>query len=107
MREIDEARKEAMELIYGSDEFIVLTPFKGAKTYCKVVSMLALITGYLNMQKQEGYITDEMIDDIHRIAKLNQKEIEKESEDKIKKTIKEVLKSDDDFMKFIKDLIGE
>lgn len=107
MKEIDKARKDAIRIINNSDEFIVLTPEEGAKTYCELATMLGLITGYLCMQKQEGYIDDEIIDEVHRLAKLSQKDIEKEVNNSMKQDLKEILKSNEDFMDFIKDLIGE
>lgn len=108
-RELEKARKQASEIIYSSDEFIVLTPEKGAKTYCTKASLLSLITCYLNYQISEELITKEEIDLICKYAKMSESELEIEkniTDKKIKEELKEVLKSNDKFMEFIKDLLG-
>lgn len=106
MRKIEKSKKQAIELINNSNEFVVLTE-EGMKTHSSNVTLLSLITNYLHTQLENGNITEEEIDKICKYSKLDEKELVKEMNKELKKNLKDILKSNEEFMDFIKDLIGE
>lgn len=93
MEELKKAKKQAIELIETSDEFIVLTN-TGQKTYCTKAVLLSMISAYLSDQKKKGAIKKEEIDIVAKLAKYNEEELLGE--------VAKTINSKEDFMNFVK-----
>ena len=104
MKDLSKARESAKEIINKAEEFIVISP-NGARTYCNnKPNLMALICVYLKAQKEENVLNDEEIDEVARVAKLD--DVEDELDKRMKELYKKIEKMDSgEFLDLLKDIL--
>lgn len=86
---VENVKKTESETGRKMQNFIVISDL-GTMSYCDVPNMMSLLTYYMKERKDQGVLTDDMMNEIVRIAKMSEEELEKATKEITKKMLEEL-----------------
>lgn len=86
---INDMKKIEKEKGIEMTDFIVISNL-GTMSYCSPTSALSLLTMYIRERRNQGVLTDDMIDECVKLTRLSDEDIERLTKEKMKEVLEQL-----------------